>query len=374
MSDQPAIDRLLSAGPFELDAGRKRDLFAAALGEAFRHHLAACATFRRYCASLGFSPSGLTGDLERYPYLPATFFKQQDLSSVSREDVVAIVRSSATAGPPSTIHIDRTTARRQATASAKVIAAYLGQDRRRFLVLDEDPAGAPSPAMPARSAATRGFLVCASDAEYFLAAEGGRPVVDLERLVRRLLACEASAEPVCLFGFTYIVYQDVVAELMARGFRCRLPAGSSVAHIGGWKRLADRRVGRERFLEDVWTTLGVLPGQVFDFYGFTEQMGLVYGSPGLAPKTVPAYAEVIIRNPDTLLPAVDGSPGLIQVLTPLPHSYPGVSVLTEDVGRIVGRGCDASGRHGTRFEVLGRAVDAEPRGCGDLPRDARVER
>jgi hypothetical protein len=171
-----------------------------------------------------------------------------------------------------------------------------------------------------------------------------------------------------------VFYTEAIQVLMRRGRKFRLPAGSAVAHIGGWKRLADRRVDRNRFLEEVHATIGVPPERVFDFYGFTEQMGLVYGSAGTDPKIVPAFAEVIVRDPDTLLPAADGSPGLIQVLTPLPQSYPGISVLTEDVGRIVGRGCDASGRHGTRFEVLGRAVAAEARGCGDLVRTAGTRR
>ena len=187
-----------------------------------------------------------------------------------------------------------------------------------------------------------------------------------DRLLERLAACEASGEAVCVFGFTYVVYQEVVAALLARGRRFRLGGGATLAHIGGWKRLADRQVDCRRFLEDVQAALGVPPPRVFDFYGFTEQMGLVYGSAGDGPKTVPAYAEVIVRDPDTLQPAPDGSPGLLQLLTPLPHSHPGISVLTEDVGRITGRGLDAGGRHGTRFEVLGRAAAAEPRGCGDL--------
>ena len=56
----------------------------------------------------------------------------------------------------------------------------------------------------------------------------------------------------------------------------------------------------------------------------------------------------------------------IQMLTPLPHSYPGISVLTEDVGKIVGRGIDKTGRIGTQFEIIGRAKKAETRGCGDI--------
>ena len=50
----------------------------------------------------------------------------------------------------------------------------------------------------------------------------------------------------------------------------------------------------------------------------------------------------------------------------MPHSYPGISILTEDVGRILGHGQDTSGRLGTQFEIIGRAKKAETRGCGDI--------
>ena len=46
-------------------------------------------------------------------------------------------------------------------------------------------------------------------------------------------------------------------------------------------------------------------------------------------------------------------------------SYPGVSILLDDTGRIVSRDREVDGRYGTRFEVLGRAKGAQIRGCGD---------
>lgn len=111
---------------------------------------------------------------------------------------------------------------------------------------------------------------------------------------------------------------------------------------------------------------GVEKNNIIDFYGFTEQMGLLYGSVGESFKTTPTYSEIIVRDFQTLRPAKDGDLGLIQILTPLPNSYPGISVLTEDVGVVLARGEDEFGRIGTHFEIRGRAKDAEIRGCGDI--------
>ena len=366
MNPVSAIDRLLACEPFELDGERKDALFAEAMREAFNHHLEACEPYRRFCLASGLAPGDRPADLAGYPYLPVSLFKTHELLSVPRATITTILRSSATSGAPSTIMIDATTARRQATVSAKLIAGCLGTHRRRVLMLDEDPALTRGASLTARSAATRGFLVFASAVEYVVRRDAGRLRLDLGRLIARLSECAASGEEICLAGFTSVVHGEVVQALTERGIRLALSPASAVAHIGGWKRLEDRKVTRRQFLDDVCRTLGVVPGRVFDFYGFTEQMGLVHGSAGLEPKRVPVYSEIVIRDSRTLERAPDGEAGLIELLTPLPHSYPGIAVLTDDIGRVVQRGTDDRGGSGTTFEVLGRAGRAEPRGCGDL--------
>ena len=122
-------------------------------------------------------------------------------------------------------------------------------------------------------------------------------------------------------------------------------------------------------MNDVSDVFGIKHENIFDFYGFTEQMGLLYVSTGNSSKTVPLYSQIIIRDYQSLEPVPDGEEGLIQILTPIPHSYPGISVLTEDVGVITGRVKDNYGRFGTQFEILGRAKKAETRGCGDIMAD-----
>jgi hypothetical protein len=274
--------------------------------------------------------------------------------------------SSATSGVPSRVALDRVTARRQSLVSARMMAEYLGRHRRPFLVADVECGEPQGPGLAARSAAALGFLVFADSAEYLLEGSGDAPGLDIDRLGRVLAGRLAAGRDLCVFGMTHLLHAGLIRPILARGLSFRLPPGSLVAHIGGWKRLRDESVDPDRFLADIGRALGVGEDRIIDFYGFTEQMGLVYGGAGRSPKTCPTYAEIIIRDFDTLRPATDGRPGLVQVLTPLPFSYPGISVLTEDVGRIVGRDGGGAGPRETRFEILGRAEGAEPRGCGDL--------
>ena len=65
----------------------------------------------------------------------------------------------------------------------------------------------------------------------------------------------------------------------------------------------------------------------------------------------------------SLLP--NGVPGLIQLVSVLPESYPGHSILTEDTGFIIGEDDCPCGRLGKTFKVCGRIKNAEIRGCSD---------
>ena len=72
-----------------------------------------------------------------------------------------------------------------------------------------------------------------------------------------------------------------------------------------------------------------------------------------------------MRDPVTLEPVPDGTPGVIQVVSSLPTSYPGHSLLTEDLGVIVGADLPGTALKGRCFDVLGRLPRAELRGCSD---------
>ncbi len=78
-----------------------------------------------------------------------------------------------------------------------------------------------------------------------------------------------------------------------------------------------------------------------------------------------SYADTLVRNPSSLEPAPDGAEGLIQVLSVLPKSYPGHSILTEGLGTCVG--CDdcACGQQGACFAVSGWAPTAVALDCSD---------
>ena len=168
----------------------------------------------------------------------------------------------------------------------------------------------------------------------------------------------------CLLGYTWILHEYVVWPLRREGLRIELPPSAFVVHFGGWKRLRQQAITKPALTEQAANVFGLAAGSIVDIYGFTEQLGVVYPDDPQGVKRTPTYAEVLVRDPRTLEVVPDGTVGLLEFVCPLPHSYPGVAVLLDDMGRIVARD-RGDGRAGTAFEIVGRAQRAEPRGCGD---------
>lgn len=359
-----AIDELLKQLPYAAQPGQHKGLLRAAVGEAIQHHYTNCAPFARWYRKQGADVNAPIEDLAKVPFLPVSIFKRVALESVAAGDVVRVLKSSATSSQtPSRVVLDRITRDRQMRSLAVLMSALMGSTRRPFIVLDAAAAQGADMELSARVAGLRGYLMMASETHYAL--EGGSLELNADKLEDLLNQLQARQLPVCLIGYTYMLYQYVVAPLARAGRRLRLPAGSMVLHFGGWKRLQRQAVDRAKLNAEVEKVFAMDEPCVRDVYGFTEQLGIIYPDDGHGVRLAPVYSEVIVRDPVTLQPVPDGAPGLLEFITPLPHSYPGIALLLDDMGRIVSRDQGQDGRYGTRFEVLGRAQGTEIRGCGD---------
>jgi hypothetical protein len=361
-----AVETLLRQPPYATQPGEHGALLRAAVREAIIYHCEHCPLFARWYRKQGADPDAEIQDLARVPFLPVSIFKRLTLDSVGQQDVVRVLKSSATSSQtPSRIALDRVTRDRQMRTLAGMLIALTGSARRPFVVLDVAPAAGADLELSARVAGMRGYLMMASETHYVLTSQGGRLELDREKLQAVLDQIRKQGEPVCVIGYTYMLYQYVVAPLLAAGLSFELPPGSMVLHFGGWKRLQQQAVDRARLNAGVAQVFPMTEPCIRDVYGFTEQLGVIYPDDGHGVRLAPVYSEVIVRDPATLEPAPDGAPGLLEFISPLPHSYPGIALLLDDMGRIVSRDQDENGRYGTRFEVLGRAKGAEIRGCGD---------
>ena len=77
------------------------------------------------------------------------------------------------------------------------------------------------------------------------------------------------------------------------------------------------------------------------------------------------FADICIRN-NNLEIQENSKPGFVQSISILPWSYPGHSILTEDIGISYGIDDCSCGKKGRYFKVLGRLNKSELRGCSDV--------
>jgi hypothetical protein len=96
-----------------------------------------------------------------------------------------------------------------------------------------------------------------------------------------------------------------------------------------------------------------------------EQVGSIFVECEKGHLHTPNHADILIRDPITFEPLPFKQKGLIQVMSVLPKSYPGQSLLTEDLGTILGEDDCPCGWKGRYFSVEGRLPKAELRGCSD---------
>jgi hypothetical protein len=367
---EQGIERLLQKAPYSVDSEQRH----RALLDLLKKELAyACEKNTRFRNFVEHWPADFR-DAERIadlPYLPVGVFKSNPpLALVSADHVARTLTSSATTGQtPSRIVLDTATARRMSKGVITIVRDFVGPSRRPYLVVDTPENLAAQTQLGARGAAIQALRSFATEIVCCLGSgQRGNSDPNFSGLnEEKLLACAAKWKDteVLVYGFTYVIWTELVQPLLRRGVTLNLP-NVRVLHSGGWKRLEQQAVTRDVFIDGVAALFGCGPDRIVDYYGMVENVGVIYPDCDQGNKHVPNFAEVIVRDPLTLAPVRAGERGLIQVCSVLPTSFPGFLLLTEDMAEVIGYGDCSCGRKGISFRFSGRAPKAEVRGCGNL--------
>jgi len=268
------------------------------------------------------------------------------------------VSSGTTGAAVSRIYLDTVTAQAQTKALTRILARFAGNRRMPMLIIDDDSFLRDRSCFNARAAGILGFSNFGRDHLYLLDEQLQPDWEQLDAWLQR-----QGDQPIFLFGFTFIIWQSLVLAARRDGKRLRLPEGSLLVHGGGWKKMEEQKVNNAAYKDALREVLGL--ERVHNYYGMVEQVGSIFFECEHGHLHAPAYADIFVRDPRDLSPAEDGQVGLVQVLSLLPRSYPGHSLLTEDLGVIHGEDDCLCGRLGKHFSVLGRIHNVELRGCSD---------
>ena len=320
-----------------------------------RHRLA-CRFYRDYTDSM-FTNDAAPTSLADLPYLPVRAFKQFDLKSVPDDDVYKIMRSSGTSGSHSRIFLDRYTAKRQTMALGQCFAEHFGPSRFPMLVIDCPKTVEERLSFSARTAGINGFSMFSRGRCFALDDD---MKLDLDSI--RAFLDEHTGKTIFLFGFTSVVWADFLNGLEDCGDKLNLE-NAFLLHGGGWKKLENERVTNDSFKARIQRLTGC--SRVHNYYGMVEQTGTIFIECDHGNMHAAAQSDVITRDPATHCELPHGETGLIQVFSSIQESYPGHSILTEDVGRTRDGASCGCGRTTSIVEIDGRLPRAEVRGCSD---------
>jgi len=360
--EDPLAPFIEGCAPYALAPARKREFLASRLQALNAHHRAGCAHYARLAA---YWPAGEGEPApESMLYLPVTLFKEYDLVSV--EGPVRAVNSSATTSDAAArVYVDKQTKKRQARSASRILADFIGEAKRPYLVFDTEATVRGAGAMSARAAAILSLSHFATEL-LFVLEQDERGSLRVNRDALQAAVQRIGGGPFIAYGFTWILHQ-AHRQIAEAGLELPPAHPESVfLHSGGWKKMAALAVDKATFNRDVAAPWGLPPERVVDFYGSVEQVGVPYPDCSEGYKHVPYWAEVTIRGADDLAPRGPGEIGLAQLTNLLPLSAPNHNVLTEDLAEVVlADGCPC-GRRGNAFVFHGRAPRAELRGCSDV--------
>jgi len=343
--------------PYSLGKSQKQEFLDKELLNLTRKHYQCCEVYRDMLNAIHFDVNA-TYNYYELPFLPVRLFKELDLLSVPKEEVVKTMTSSGTTGQAvSKIYLDRETSANQTKVLTKIVGDLIGKNRVPMLILDSSAVVKDRNMFSARGAGILGFSMFGTKRLYVLDENMQLDIPAIQDFLD-----EHKDEPILLFGFTFMVWQHFYKELLKANYHLDLSRGMLI-HGGGWKKLASESVSPSEFKRKLNEVCGIK--SVHDYYGMVEQTGTIYMECEQGHLHAPVFSDIIIRKAEDFSVAPIGQSGIIQVVSILPESYPGHSLLTEDEGILLGEDNCPCGRLGKYFKITGRIKNAEIRGCSD---------
>lgn len=330
--------------------------------DLFARQFALNPVYRRICEARGMTP-GTVEHWSRIPAIPATAFKELELTCIPPGHRTTSFHSSGTTGqkPSRHFHCAESLELYHASLWPWFDRHVLANGRKDFSSLRF--LTPPSNVAP-RSSLVHMFeclrVACGAGEDCFMGElePDGSWSLDVERAAAALRRAVATQEPVALMGtaFNFVHLLDGLAEL---GINLALPAGSRVMETGGYKGRS-REMSKAELHALIEQCLGVTRSHIICEYGMSELSSQAYdGIAGSANNTAatrtfhfPPWCRVQLISPETTMEVAQGETGLVRLFD-LANAWSVMALQTEDLAI----------RRGNGFELLGRAAAAEPRGC-----------
>jgi len=342
--------------PFSLNKEEKRKFFEKEINSLTLHHYKNSKEYKKILDSFEYKLENR--ELNKIPFLPTKLFKEFNLRSVSKKKILKVLVSSGTTGTnPSKIHLDKENAYNQMSVLTKIMSTILGKRRLPMLIIDQNPKIPNRSVFNARTAAIYGFSMFGKNQTYLLNDKNEIDYISLSNFLKKF-----GNKTFFIFGFTSFIFENLIKKLSTKLLYFNFRNGI-LLHGGGWKKMEKIKISNKIFKEKLLKKLELK--NIYNYYGLVEQTGSIFIECKKCSCFVTSiYSEILIRDKHFNI-VRNNNTGFIQLFSLLPISYPGHSILTEDIGEIVDDdNCECSSQ-GTRFLVHGRAKQSEIRGCSD---------
>lgn len=343
--------------PYSLSRQEKDKFFEKKIVELTLHHYKNSKQYKKIFSFLDRKIKGI--NLKQVPFLPARLFKDFDLISIPKKKIFKTLLSSGTSGTsPSKIYLDKENAYNQVIVLNKIISTILGKNRLPMLIVDRNPKLINKKIFNARAAAIYGFSIFGKNHTYLLDENNNIDYSSLNNFLK-----EYGNNNFFIFGFTSFIYENLILKLSNTLLKYNFQKGI-LLHGGGWKKMEDIKISNNTFKQKLLKTTKLK--DVYNYYGLVEQTGSIFiECPKCLCLVTSVYSDILIRDKNFRV-VEDGKRGIIQLLSLLPKSYPGHSIITEDIGEVIKNNkCECSKR-GKSFRVYGRLKESEIRGCSDI--------
>jgi hypothetical protein len=343
---------------------------------------------QRLCRARGITPEDLA-NWHDIPAIPASAFKEQDVTILDPAERTTIFHSSGTTSqtPSRHFHCPESLALYELSLSlwfSRCMPTERCNDHPgsepTLLCLTPPPAQALHSSL-VHMMATLDRALTWSETAFLCRTRGNGWELETEKTTRALQAAAASNRPCFILG-TAFSFVHLLDHLETRRLRFSLPPGSRLMETGGYKGRS-RNVPRDELHEALVCALGVSKDEIVCEYGMSELSSQAYGRPTRETRKgecasaasefaasqslltsaatlfreplilhFPPWARVMIIDPETGREAATGQTGLVRVVD-LANVASVIALQTQDLGLRC--------MHG--FRLLGRAAQAEPRGC-----------
>ena len=342
----------------ELTHGEFNDLALRLFDYQLRYNI----PYARYCERLGLTRDAFPASWEAIPAVPAPAFKEAALTTFDPAAPALFFETSGTTdGKPGRHYLET-----PALYDAALLAGF-----DRFMLADgvalryfncvPNPLESPHSSlgyMMKRVAAERG------DAKTGWYLRDGELL--FETFKSDLLQAVAERQAICLAATAFALVH-LLDAMEGEGLRISLPPGSRIMETGGFKGRS-RMVSREELYERTCDRFGVEPEAIVAEYGMTELSSQYYdrvpAGAVLAQrrKIGPPWLRARVVGPDRATLPYGEIGSILHV--DLASRSSCIAIQTEDLGV----------QHDDGLVLLGRAVDAESRGCSLDSEDLRERR